>query len=181
MNYEDLRNPMYGRMGAGYDRLNIEKEIEKLFEFFPTYKNKATIQRWAERLAGKSITPKEVARAAEHVVSTQNKICAISELESIIYNQSPRFNEVDREKEEKFDREASELRGRTKQYLDMALETYSQEQIDSLLLKWWEGIYGGDPKEYGLSLRVFYPIFFQDLEAAGWNLDKAIVDNRISQ
>ncbi len=56
----------------------------------------------------------------------------------------------------------------------MFREKYGDQELDALLHKWWVGVYGGDSKTWGLGLRAFLPIFFQDLVKAKGDIEEAI-------
>ena len=174
MDIEDLRNPHLHRQGIVHETMRIKAHIEELFECFPGYNPKKTIERWTRRLADAGYRDTEVKAGVDCCVATLSKVPAISEFETIIRNQSPRIDHKHLAREREVHDQAERLREWTAKCEAEFLEVFTQDQLIQSVRAWWTGVYGGDPSEYGMGLRVFLPIFFQDLMAGNRNLDKAI-------
>jgi len=76
--------------------------------------------------------------------------------------------------EAKHNKRAAELREWTAGQKKTFLENFTEKQLIDAIGKYWKGVYGGNPADYGLTLRLFLPIFFLDLHKANGNLNKAI-------
>jgi len=159
---------LQARLSAEYINL-----LNGMFESFPQRMTRTAAERWSKRLLDQDFTLHEVDAAVDRTITTCERVPSYSEFTTIIRTTNPRPSaqeEIDAEVEKK----AEALRKRSALQLEAFLTKYSQERLESLVRQWWDGVYSGNPGDYGFPLRVFLPIFFQDLETARGDIDKAI-------
>lgn len=148
-------------------------QLNELFDSFPQRVTKTTADRWAKRLLEQDFTLHEISSAVDRTIQTCERVPSYAEFLTIIRTTSPRpsvQDEIDAEVE----KQAEALRVQTHMRTEAFVNKYSEERLESLVKQWWDGVYGGNPEVYGYPLRVFLPIFFQDLIAARGDIDKAI-------
>jgi len=161
---------------SAYNRHHIENEIQNLLsEMFTYYGYKRETQAalWAKRILDKDITIHECEKAMDYTVMNLDRPPALADFLTIVSNNSDRPSE-ELEQERLNNEKARLLREQTAKWKDMFIEKYSQEQLDKLLAKWYEGVTGTTEEMLGFTYRTFEPIFFQDLIEAKGNLERAI-------
>lgn len=133
-----------------------------------------TASRWAKRLVYSDYTIHEVRSAVDKTVETCERIPSYSEFKTIL-SQFSRKNDSEAEEQKRIDEKCEILRKNTEHMHKMFLSKYSEEQLNKLLNKWFDAVYSDtNPEMFGLSKRVFLPIFFQDLAKAKGDIALAI-------
>jgi len=145
----------------------------ELFEFFPGRATRATADRWARRLVQDDYTISELRKGLDYTVHNCERLPSYSEFTTIIRNNSPRPDPQE-EEDERAAKSAAAMRQRTQLMLDAYLGKYDQATLERSVRQWWVGVYGGNPADWGMSLRLFLPIFFEDLRSAKGDMDRCI-------
>lgn len=147
----------------------------ELFENFGK-KLEATADRWAWRLVEADFTMAEVKAGLDYVVLTCEKLPSFTEFVTVIRNQSNREDPQDKADQDLEDKAAA-YRQKTELRKEGFIQNHGEDKLYSILNTWWTNVYGTCPESYGLPIKSFLPIFFDDLQEAmrsGGGLNEAI-------